>query len=495
VLVVGRGLIGSAVRDRLLARGRPVVTVARGGAAGPDHRARDLADAAGRARLHADLRELRPRCIVLAHGPSDVSWIDDHEQQAAAVHRGVAEVAAESGLPTVLVSTDNVFSGERGGHRPADRIQPGNAYGRVKAEAERALLAVGSALVLRVSLVYGWAGPAHRSTYAERCLASALAGRPLLAPTDQVFTPIQVRDVAEVVAELCATPGFLAGVAHLAGPGELSRYQFATLAYRLAGADAGLVRPCLRRDTEWASRPRHSSLACDDFSWLPGLRRWAPMPAADGLRLMLAERPAAESEPSRPPAPAAGPAPGPAPCGAAAECRTGHGGSSTQQDQVLEGISSRPSGEEQVMTEASGQKLAAQRGATEKTVAGVMRPPATTAEQDAHLAAVAYLMRHAGATALVVLDDDGSKRPIGLITEADIVHAVADGKDVNDVRIREVMTPRPIAIRATTSIREAAESMMSGHFRHLPVVGDDAGLIGMVDIGDVCRALLDLPAG
>jgi CBS domain-containing protein len=37
--------------------------------------------------------------------------------------------------------------------------------------------------------------------------------------------------------------------------------------------------------------------------------------------------------------------------------------------------------------------------------------------------------------------------------------------------------------------------MTAGHFRHLPVVGDDAALIGMIDIGDVCRALLDIPEG
>jgi CBS domain-containing protein len=35
-----------------------------------------------------------------------------------------------------------------------------------------------------------------------------------------------------------------------------------------------------------------------------------------------------------------------------------------------------------------------------------------------------------------------------------------------------------------------AEAMLNGHFRHLPVV-DDAGLVGMVEIGDACRALLD----
>ena len=40
------------------------------------------------------------------------------------------------------------------------------------------------------------------------------------------------------------------------------------------------------------------------------------------------------------------------------------------------------------------------------------------------------------------------------------------------------------------NIRDAAQVMTSGHFRHLPVVGD-AGLVGIVHITDVCRALLE----
>jgi hypothetical protein len=38
------------------------------------------------------------------------------------------------------------------------------------------------------------------------------------------------------------------------------------------------------------------------------------------------------------------------------------------------------------------------------TVANVMRPPLTTVQQAAHVAVAAYLMKHAGATALMVLD-------------------------------------------------------------------------------------------
>jgi CBS domain-containing protein len=121
------------------------------------------------------------------------------------------------------------------------------------------------------------------------------------------------------------------------------------------------------------------------------------------------------------------------------------------------------------------------------TAADVMRPALTTIEPRDHLAAAAYLMKHAGVTALVVVGDDQAKQPVGIITEADIVQAVADGKDVNDVRIRALITTDPTVINPTTSIRDAARSMVTGHFRYLPVVGE-AGLIGMADITAVCAA-------
>lgn len=141
------------------------------------------------------------------------------------------------------------------------------------------------------------------------------------------------------------------------------------------------------------------------------------------------------------------------------------------------------------MTDASAQKPSFQPPA-QATVADIMRPPVTTVDQNDHVAAAAYLMKHGGATALVVLDAQ-TDQPLGIITEADIVHTVADGKDVNDVRIHDLMTTRPTVIDATTTIQEAAKIMMAGRFRHLPVVSD-AGLAGMVDISDVCRALIDL---
>ena len=66
----------------------------------------------------------------------------------------------------------------------------------------------------------------------------------------------------------------------------------------------------------------------------------------------------------------------------------------------------------------------------------------TVGEYD-HIAAAAYLMKHAGSAALVVLGARRGSWPIGVITEADIARAVADGLDVNQTRIHDLLTARP----------------------------------------------------
>ena len=146
----------------------------------------------------------------------------------------------------------------------------------------------------------------------------------------------------------------------------------------------------------------------------------------------------------------------------------------------------------QIMTAVYTQKSPVHARAAAGTAADIMRPPLATVNQHDHAAAAAYLMKHAGTTALIVTDAR-TGQPTGIITDADVAHAIADGKDVNDVWVDAVMTTRP-AIIATTSIRDAAKIMTARHLRHLPVAGD-AGLLGVVDIIDVCRALVNADTG
>jgi len=146
----------------------------------------------------------------------------------------------------------------------------------------------------------------------------------------------------------------------------------------------------------------------------------------------------------------------------------------------------------QITTGVNVQKPPFHSRAHAATVADIMWPPVTTVGQHDHVAAAAYLMKRAGTTALLVLDAQTSQ-PAGIITEADITRALADGKDVNDVWASTVMTTRP-AVTTTTSIRDTAKIMTTRHFRHLPVAGD-VGLLGVVDIIDVCRALIGADEG
>ena len=74
-----------------------------------------------------------------------------------------------------------------------------------------------------------------------------------------------------------------------------------------------------------------------------------------------------------------------------------------------------------------------------------MQPPVTTVEQNDHVAAAAYLMRRANATALIVTQAQ-TGQPIGIITDADVSRAVADGNNPNDVRTYELMTTSPAVV-------------------------------------------------
>jgi CBS domain-containing protein len=123
--------------------------------------------------------------------------------------------------------------------------------------------------------------------------------------------------------------------------------------------------------------------------------------------------------------------------------------------------------------------------------ADLMREAVVSVEREAHLAAVAYLMRRAGQTALVVVDETERRTPLAVITDTDVAQAIADGRDPNKVRVSELVHRDPITVSADTPLVRAATVMVSADIRHLPVVAEDR-LLGLLDISDVCRALVEM---
>jgi len=277
ILVLGAGLIGTPIIEVLRARGIAVLSVCRSPRPHPHLRV-DLSTVEGRRALAETVESWQPDRVVLVHGPGDVTWMEDNEQVATVTHAETTHIV--SGVPTVLISTDNVFDGVTGCRTDVEAVCPPNAYGRVKVAAERALDSCPAAMIMRVSMVFG---PRRhgRTDFVNAALERAEAGQEFTVPIDQHLTPVYLDDVTTaVVAVLLAPPRSV--TLHLAGPTQLSRYELARDAYRAAGAEPDLVHGVPRAQTSWACRPAYSSLANSDFSPFPGLSGWRPrdVPAA-----------------------------------------------------------------------------------------------------------------------------------------------------------------------------------------------------------------------
>ncbi|MEV6165353.1 CBS domain-containing protein [Streptomyces sp. NPDC052052] len=104
--------------------------------------------------------------------------------------------------------------------------------------------------------------------------------------------------------------------------------------------------------------------------------------------------------------------------------------------------------------------------------------PAHTLRQAAQLMSA----RHVGAA--VVLDRDTSG--LGILTERDILRSIGSGQDP-DVETAATHTTTDVVFAAPTwTLKEAAQAMTHGGFRHL-IVLDDHGPVGVVSVRDILR--------
>jgi CBS domain-containing protein len=88
--------------------------------------------------------------------------------------------------------------------------------------------------------------------------------------------------------------------------------------------------------------------------------------------------------------------------------------------------------------------------------------------------------------ALVVRDGAGALA--GIISERDVVHAIArKGVAALDLPVSAFMTPGPATCVESDPVETIMEVMTHGRFRHVPVLDCDEQLCGMISIGDVVK--------
>ena len=91
----------------------------------------------------------------------------------------------------------------------------------------------------------------------------------------------------------------------------------------------------------------------------------------------------------------------------------------------------------------------------------------------------------------LIVSEDGAQVD-GILSERDIVREIGkNGVGCMSECVRDYMTSTVIACKLQDSVVSLMSKMSKGRFRHMPVV-DDGKLVGVVSIGDVVKARIEL---
>ena len=119
------------------------------------------------------------------------------------------------------------------------------------------------------------------------------------------------------------------------------------------------------------------------------------------------------------------------------------------------------------------------------TLGEIVKPGFITVAPEDTLGEVAERMSAQNVGSVVVKDFG---RLIGILTERDMLRAMADRTHPSQARVREWMTTEPVTASRDMPAQEAAGVMLEHNFRHLPVVEGERA-IGIVSIRDVVEWL------
>jgi len=135
-----------------------------------------------------------------------------------------------------------------------------------------------------------------------------------------------------------------------------------------------------------------------------------------------------------------------------------------------------------------------------RRVGDLMSDPAITAKPDETLGEAARRMRELGVGSLVVID---GPQPIGILTERDLLVAVATGEDLGRGCVEDFMTSPVETLEVDVEARDALNRLRDRGYRHIPVIagGNLVGVVSMRDLMTVAQitpppgGLIDVPPG
>jgi CBS domain-containing protein len=120
----------------------------------------------------------------------------------------------------------------------------------------------------------------------------------------------------------------------------------------------------------------------------------------------------------------------------------------------------------------------------------VMTRNPVCARPDDSVASVARLMKENDIGPVPIVEDNNSKRLVGIVTDRDLaIKVVAAGRDPQTTPVREVMTTNVITCRDDDDIETALDAMSTQQLRRIPVVDDGNKLLGIIAQADIATRM------
>jgi dTDP-4-dehydrorhamnose reductase len=244
---------------------------------GVDHNSLDITDAAA---VESVIAQRRPEVVFNCAAYNAVDRAESERSAAFAVNgEGPGNLAASCrrhGAALVHFSTNFVFDGE--GAEPyveSDEPSPLSAYGQSKLAGERAVLEVGTrVLVVRTAAVFG---TSTGRSFPERIVQRARAGEKLRVVSDQTVNPTYAKDLAAAAVELVGE-GFV-GIVHAVGDGCVGWDELARATLAEAGVNVEVESVRTGEYPAPAQRPVNGCLATIRYHalrpWQEAVTDWA----------------------------------------------------------------------------------------------------------------------------------------------------------------------------------------------------------------------------
>jgi CBS domain-containing protein len=124
------------------------------------------------------------------------------------------------------------------------------------------------------------------------------------------------------------------------------------------------------------------------------------------------------------------------------------------------------------------------------TCSEVMTPAPVTCRPGDPIVDAARLMRSYDVGSLPVVKDDESQMLVGVITDRDVaIRVVAEGRDVADTTVADVMSAEVVTCKTTDLYQEALQTMGANQLRRMPVIDEQRRVVGIIAQADVATRI------